>query len=609
MNTVRHASRTGMLIVSGLVVAALTLIILFFVMQLWRMDLAVPFTYAGDSLLFHQMAKSLIDNGWYLHNGFLGAPAGMDLHDFPQPEILHILLIKFISLFSGDYAAAMNLFLIITYPLTSLIACYVLMKLGLPRALSIAGGILYAFIPYHYIKGQHHILLAAYYMIPPALLVVMRVYSGEINFFSDAAAAPSKDRRNMRISGLVIAALISLTGIYYSYFTCFFLVVAGAGRSFVDKKITPFLTSLLLAAVITAGLAASLSPSLMHIMRNGYNPDATLRVYHDTELYSLKITKLLLPVNNHRVQFMASIKSQYNRESSFLLRATDSESDCSSLGLLGGVGFIISIAALLFFIDRPDSNPAAITLRRQGSLNVSAVLLAISAGFSSFVAPLVNFRIRSYSRISIFIAFISIYALMIVADFLYATYLKERLRRSVRFAGRDIQVDLSKPLAVTVVSILLLAGIYDQTGLSAVPDYQSAKQSYESDERFVAEAERVLPRGAMIFQLPYLQFPETPTPPHRLSNFDHFRYYLHSNTLLWSYGATNGRDAAAWQDRVSRMETGKMVSEIKRAGFRAVCISRNGYPDGGAGIIRQIQRYAASPQITSPDGTAVLIPL
>ncbi len=607
MKSTLHQSRKGMLITSGLGVAVVTLIFLWFVMQLWHMDLAVPFCYSGDSLLFHQMTKSMIDNGWYLHNGFLGAPAGMDLHDFPQPEILHILVIKIISLFTGDYASTMNLFLIITYPLTALLAWYVFMKLGLSRFASFAGAVLYAFIPYHYLKGQIHILLAAYYMIPPALLVVMRVYSGELNFFSSTHAALSAETRNMRISGLVIAVLVSLTGIYYSFFACFFFIVAGAGRSFTEHKITPFLTSLLLSAVITVGLAASLSPSFTYIMRNGYNPDATHRVFHDADLYSLKITKLLLPVNGHRVQFMANIKEQYNRESSFIYRAPDHESDCSTLGLLGGAGFIVSLAALLFFVDGPCSKPVHARLRQQGSLNVAAVLLAISAGFSSFVAPLVNFRIRSYSRISIFIAFFSIYAFMIIADHLYEEYMKDRWRTSLRLAGRNIPVNISKILATAAVSILLLAGIYDQTGPSAIPNYAATKKAYKSDGRFVAEAEGILPRGTMIFQLPYLQFPEIATPPHRLLNFEYFKYYLHSKSLSWSYGAVNGRDSAAWQKRVSGLETGEMVREIKRSGFRAICISRNGYPDGGADIIRQIRQYTASQPIISPDGSAVII--
>jgi len=607
MTTAQKSSGRGVTVALGLGVAAVTLIILSFVMHLWRMDISVPFTYSGDALLFHQVAKSMIDTGWYMHNGFLGAPAGMDIHDFPQPEILNILIIKLISLFTGDYAATMNLFLIITYPLTSLIAFYALMKLDLSRTASFAGAVLYAFIPYHYLKGQTHIFLATYFMLPLALLVIMRIYSGALNFFNAGAGASQTGRKSTRISALVIAALISLTGIYYSFFTCFFLIIAGAGRSFIERKITPFLSSLILSVVITTGLVACLSPSLLYNIRNGYNPDATHRVFHDTELYSLKITKLLLPVNDHRVKFMAAIKDQYNRESSYIYRSPEHESTCSTLGLLGSAGFILSLTALLFFLESPDRKQTALKLRQQGSLNVSAVLLAVTAGFSSFVAPLVKFRIRSYSRISIFIALFSIYALMIVTDFVYESYLKDRWVTSVRFAGRVLPLNLSKLLAAAVVIIVLIAGLYDQSGLSAIPDYQTTKKIYENDGAFVAEVERALPSGTMIFMLPYMQFPEIATPPHHLRNFEYFKYYLHSKHLRWSYGAVNGREAAAWQKRVSGMEPGEMVREIKQAGFSALCISTDGYPDGGIDILRKLQRHAASKPIISPDGRAVLI--
>ena len=603
-------SRKIMSLSVGAAVVILTLLVLFFVMKLWQMNMAVPFNYSGDSLLFNQMAKSMIDNGWCMNNDFLGAPGGMNLYDFPQPEILHLLIIKLISLFTGDYAATMNLFLIITYPLTALLSWYVLMELGLSRAGAFVGAILYAFMPYHYLKGQTHIFLAAYYMVPMAMLVVMRIHSGELNFFSSDKKNSSLKIKSIRITSLVITALVSATGIYYSFFSCFFLFIAGTGRSFIEKRISPFMTSLLLIALIAFGMFASLSPSLLYIVRNGYNPSATYRVFHETDLYSLKVTKLLLPVVGHRVEILRYIRDQYNRESSYIYRATEFESDCVSLGIIGGVGLLISLMSLLFFIGGNRNNETTtMRLKHQGALIISAVLLAIPAGFSSFLAPFVNYRIRSYSRIGIFIAFISIYALLIVVDSFYVKHLKDRWKFSVCFGRLSITMNLSKILNVVIMTILLMAGLYDQIGVSAVPDYSATKKEYKNDSRFVTAVERELPRGAMIFQLPYLQFPEIAVPPHHLQNFEYFKYYLHSKKLLWSYGATNGRDTAAWQRRIAQLPMDELVRELKRSGFRAICICCKGYTDGGSDIIRKLQQRVMSPPIISPQGTEVLFPL
>lgn len=610
MDATGYQSKKGRLLACGVLLTAVTLVILYVVMELWRMDLQVPFDYFNDALLFHQMAKSMIDNGWFLENAFLGAPGIMNMYDFPQPENLHHLMIKLISLVTGDYAASMNLFLIVTYPLTTVITWYVLMRLGLSNLASFAGGLLYAFIPYHYLKGQVHITFAAYYMIPLAMMLVMRIYAGDLDFFPGNDAKSSVDERKTRLSSIIIAALVSCTGIYYSFFSCFFLIVAGAGRSSMARKITPLATSLLLSSIIFTGLIVNLSSSLLYMMRNGPNLDATHRAFHDADLYSLRVTKLLLPVRGHRVKLLADVREQYNRESSCISRFTEGESDCASLGVLCGTGFIISLASLLLFIGwgRHDV-PSAARLRQQGALIACAVLLATSAGFSSFVAPLVQFRIRSYSRISIFIAFFSLYALMIVIDLLYGRYLKDRWKPSFRAGGRMIQMNLSSLFAAAIMALLVTFGICDQVGRQAIPDYSSIGKRYAGDARFVSMVEQALPRDAMIFQLPYLQFPEITTPPHRLKNFEYFKYYLHSKTVRWSYGATNGRESAAWQKRVSQLPAGELVREVRRSGFKAICISTDGYEDGGAGIIFRLRRFARSPLVVSDDARAVLIPL
>src|SRR5436309_2146323 len=56
------------------------------VLQLWKADLRVPFLYWEDALLVDSWVKGVLDNGWYLHNAYLGAPAAQDFHDFLWPK-------------------------------------------------------------------------------------------------------------------------------------------------------------------------------------------------------------------------------------------------------------------------------------------------------------------------------------------------------------------------------------------------------------------------------------------------------------------------------------------------------------------------------------------
>src|SRR5207302_10587527 len=78
--------------------AALSVVFLVFALQLWKADLRVPFLYWEDALLVDSWVKGVLDNGWYLHNPYLAAPAAQDFHDFPLADNLHFALIKLLGL-------------------------------------------------------------------------------------------------------------------------------------------------------------------------------------------------------------------------------------------------------------------------------------------------------------------------------------------------------------------------------------------------------------------------------------------------------------------------------------------------------------------------------
>src|ERR1700759_727462 len=82
----------------------------------------------------------------------------------------------------------------------------------------------------------------------------------------------------------------------------------------------------------------------------------------------------------------------------------------------------------------------------------------------------------------------------------------------------------------------------------------------------------------MIFQLPYIKFPEAYTPG-TMVGYDLLRGYLHSRTLRWSYGETKGRGTDPWYRATAVLPPGELVRELKTAGFAGIYIDRNGYPN------------------------------
>ncbi|MFM8436472.1 MAG: hypothetical protein ACKOBP_14245, partial [Planctomycetia bacterium] len=100
---------------------------------------------------------------------------------------------------------------------------------------------------------------------------------------------------------------------------------------------------------------------------------------------------------------------------------------------------------------------------------------------------------------------------------------------------------------------------------------------------------------------PVMEFPESPLPG--VPSYDHFRPYLFSKNLRFSYGSMKGRERERWQPavqgklfegatldqkagiiRVNEANAKAAVDELKRLGFSAIYVNRNGFPDRGKGL-------------------------
>ncbi len=580
-------------------IALSCLVLLALVMKLWRADLAVPFSYRGDGIMCAEWVKSVVDNGWYIRNDHVGMPGGKHLGDFPMSDNLHYLLIKLLSLFTNDWAVVINVFFLLMFPLIAMSAYCVLRRFRISAPGAYAGAVLFAFLHYHFVRGMDHIFLSAYYLVPPAVLVAVWLASGEL---TAVAAAPAGEgagtpKKKMLAAG-IICFLVSGAGIYYAFFTCFFVMLAGALRSVRERGLRPAIAAAALTAVVAVGGIINLSPHIAYRLAHGKNPVATARVYHEVELYALKVTSLLMPASDHRIPVLAALKDQYVRESSFVHRFTG-EAESASLGVIAGAGFLFLVIFLLInrgrddFAD-PEQGYRYSLLRILAIFNAAALLLAGVGGFNSFVAILLRYMIRVYARISIFIAFFSIAAVLLVAEHAFARYTACRRDRGT-----------AAVIASGVLALLLVAvGLFDQTARSSMPKYEAINKSFHDDRSFVAAIEKIMPEKAMIFQLPYIAYPESPHPG-RMVVYDHFRGYLHSRDLRWSYGAMKGRETDAWQKSVASLPAPGLLRRLKASGFSGVFINRRGYQDNGAGIIGEIGRLTGSRAVESANGELV----
>jgi phosphoglycerol transferase len=203
-------------------------------------------------------------------------------------------------------------------------------------------------------------------------------------------------------------------------------------------------------------------------------------------------------------------------------------------------------------------------------------------GLGSMVALLVTPQIRSYSRMSVPIAFMALFAVAIL--------LERWGRRLGRFA----------PQVFAAVTVL---GLLDQTTPVRARSYHDVGVRYRQDAAFVHDLERTLPRDAMVFQLPYAEFPEASRAPgRRIGDYDMLQPYFHSTTLRWSYPTMMGRPDDAWYQKMSLRPAPQMIAALVDAGFAGILITRRGFPGIASAppeIEVAIQReLGATPQVT-----------
>src|SRR5262249_49361641 len=269
----------------------LCLVILVLLMKLWQADLRAPLTYYGEANYNALLVKTVLDYSWHLDNPAMGMPHGLDLRDAPMgDDNLPFALSKLIGLFTKNYGLALNLFCLLTFPLVTLSALFAIRRFGVSFAPAVFASLLYTFLPFHFARGQHHLFLAAYFLVPPMVMVALWVASGAVSLVDEATGGFRVKLRDRRlIASVVICLLVTAGGAYFAYFGCFFLLIAGILITLQRRNARLMVLPLAMIAVIFGGLVVNLAPSILHVRREGDTP-IVRRQPIDAEIYSFRIS-------------------------------------------------------------------------------------------------------------------------------------------------------------------------------------------------------------------------------------------------------------------------------------------------------------------------------
>jgi phosphoglycerol transferase len=556
--------------------ASISTVAAFILLRLWRADLRVPFDYGGDWPLHGMVVKAIVEHGRYLTNPNLGAPGGLELYDYPlwADDTLHLLVIRVMALFSGDWALVANLHFILGFPAITLCSMAVLRRLGIGYGPAAVGGVLYSFLPARVLSGEGHLFVEALCQVPLLALVLVWVCSDDPPL---VAGGDRSGRIRLQLgsarsmAALALCVLCGLSSLRYSYFGACLLALGGAWAALDRGLARNALSGALLAAVLGVVVVANGLPTWADQVRHGRNEAATAGLAG--EVHGLRIAELLVPVRGHRVAALARLNRLYHAGD----RPSSGEPRDTSLGSVGAAGFV-GLLALLVVRRRSPSRDDPLTAIV--ALNGLALLVATVGGLGSLVALHAIAQFRAYAGMHVIIAFFAIFAAALALD---------RLERKEHWLG-----------VAASVAVLVL-GLLDQASRAAVPSYEGVRRKYESDGDLVARIEAALGPGAIVFELPYVAFPGGPG-LEGLGPYDLFRPYLHSRTLRWTYPGMRGRASDVWARDVSTRAPAAMLEALAAQDVKGVLIHRAGYPDPVPAVERDLQDWLHARPRVSKDG-------
>ncbi|MGH7944707.1 MAG: hypothetical protein ACREH8_00800 [Opitutaceae bacterium] len=531
----------------------------------WR----IPTDYVGDAheVLARIKAASEGDT-WPLAPQViqrLGAPFGAQWNGYPTPDKPLMLMLGALAHAIGLFAAA-NAGLLLAQISAALAFYFTARWLRCRWEWAFAGALLFAYTYHTFHRGLAHFSFVFTWTVPLGLLTVWLV-------------AQSR-RLEWRSLGAVVCLVTALgLGVSNPYNFMFWgqLLAWALLMQWLGARRRANLAIGLAAGVIAvAAFFIANAEVWIHVQEPEGTP-LLARNYSGTERYALKPMEMFIPPQYHRWDALAFFGFRYARWSDWR-----GEAYLPYLGIVGIAGVLWLAAATVrrLFSRRPPPGQA---------LSAGWLLTyATMGGVTNIVAFFIGIQVfRATNRLAIFIS-----ALVLV-------FLMVRLSR--------LTVNWPVPWRVAAAMALAAFGMMDQIPRRRSGEvYARMAADLKSDVSLGREVEAALPRGAMLFQLPVLGFPEV-MPPFRLVDYEHFRLYLTTSDLRFSYGAAKFRARSRWQRDMENLPVETLARRLERYGFSALYINRKGYEDRGERLLGELTNLGYDQRLQGAGGQQVVV--
>ena len=522
--------------------------------------------FIGDEKEHFFYSDLMINHGLTMQNMSAGGKTGFSTYGYPYPysNFINYLILNFWGGFSDNIFLVCNLFYFSCYFLNAWSAFFVFNKLKCNRMAAIVLSVIFAFSPYIQ-QSYYHLYLCAYYVVPMAILLAVRIGRGD---YKNGTAAWQE--------GIFLASVCTMSGIYYAYFSLLMIGVAIIYRM-INTREKDFLKMLIYPITMLSILIIQMLPCVLGQFRVGDSKSLVSdREFAESEKYGLKLIQLFLPRADHRISALAGLNEKYQETYWEIGRSFDrpiistyfvNENTDISMGMVAIIGFLI----LLVWCFKYKTD----TLKKVTALLTLAIVFIAGIGGVGTIVSFCGFtQIRSYCRFSLFILFLSILAIAI--------------------CWTECEKKVRKPWQYLICGILLLLGLWDQT-----VDYHIDEQKWELYEELDAQrqlaqyADLQMEQGASVYVLPYRSWPISGDT--RLLVLP-----IEAKGINWGIGGLTGSEEDLWQYEISMLPVGDRIQALKKAGYDGIWMDLKMYGqmenmDVGVKEAQEMMQYLGEP--------------
>lgn len=559
--------------------AFLTMVIVYYYFGFNNFSMRVPVSYNPDGMSCIAGIKELLTNG----TDMLGWPFHTSVFAYrARYTMLYEIFVRACGLVTSDYSLIFDAYVFVI-PCVNVFVTYVVFRLLEIKTLwSYLGALVFGFCPYVQYRMDGHNALASVEGIAIALLLVFWLF--EDDNYCRFNVSWFKNKKNY--VGLFFAWVIANNGmVYYPFFTCYILIVAALIKWYQDGSIKGIVPFILQIAEILFWLVVSFIPSIIGAVK-GVGDTATNGAVRDATratLYGLDIKALFLSPKGFGSE---KLLEGYN-----YLLYYDSESKLAYIGIIGIIGLLLLLISAFIGI-RSESNRNISRIGILSKMNIAAILLGVSSGLGVLVALFITPMISVYNRISPYIVCMSVLAFICFAQFI-SDKLSDRKVCNVIFSA--------------FICVIFIFSLYEQQGAYKYYTTDMSQRYYEiqqDDYDFFARLENTAGEGAMVFQLPYMKSFENGT-LEDIGDYDHMRCYIYTDTIKWSYGASNDSENDIWYKNTSELDLDDMCQELIAKGFSGIYLNLNGYPQEDREQVKQEFIEATKCSDVVSDGTGL----